>query len=619
MIQTRLTVIIALFLFQTVNAQSNPDSLIREYSNLKHGKAKVDKLYEIYNSKWRSSKTFYFSEIIQLIDLSKTLNYQEKTAELYNLFGLVNRVLNRPGEAAKAYFDGLKYAEKAAKPELLADLHMSLGTLFCMKRSFKSSRTHLGKAIEIALKYNLKSRQANIFQQFGVFYGMQDNVDSSFYYQKLALSLINPNDNIYDYSSMLLNLGVTYKKLKDYKKAHKIYDQTELIADTTKDEFLKAATIINRGWVYFETENYNSALESAIAGIDLARNLDDLDFELDALDLKQKSLLKLGQYKAAYEALSAHRALTDTIFNKDKIRQARDLNIQYEVELKDSNILQEKLRNSRIRWVAIVLFISLAIIISLIMFNNRKMKRKNFKLRDLNIQIASTNHELSKLNNVKTILFSIISHDLRGPLNTLRLFIDRMKQGKIPEEKTLQYISEIGQDIHHAGELIDNLLDWARTQLEGYKTNIESLELKQLVDNEIEKLTLMAKNKDISFENTIDESELLKADKELTSIIIRNLIGNAIKFSPWGKSIVVSFSKSEQVLTVLDQGSGLSENQIQTINRGAISMSSKGTANEKGNGMGLMICQQLAALMDSKIEMQSNHETGTSARLCFGA
>lgn len=594
------------------------DSLIKVYTSQTPTSDITDKLYNIYYNHWRSSETYYYNEVRDLIEMSKSLGNDVRTASLYELFGLINRSLNRPDESAKAYFEGLKYAEKAKHPGWLSELHLSLGTLFCIKHSYPLAHPHLKRALAIAVNNNLRRHQAAALQQMGVYFGMQNLVDSSFYYQKQALNMTRPEDNIYDYSSQLLNLGITYKKMKLYKEALGIYDKTALIADTSHDDFLKAATIINSGWVYYEMKDYLKSKELANSGIAISQELAEPDFELDALDLLHKSYQALGLYKEAYLTMLKLKSLSDTLFNKDKIRQSRELNTRYEVGVKDALLVQEKLRVSRFRWIALIITISMSVIITLIWLFYRNVKRKNLELEKLNSQVETKNKELARLNHVKSVLFSVISHDLRGPLNTLRLFIDRLKAGKIQAEKAEIYLTEMGKDMNQAGQLIDNLLDWAKTQMEGYKTRLEVLNIREIAEKEIAKTNYLAETKNIKVSNLIDEEAEVLADKELTSIIIRNLLGNAIKFSSADSDVTLLYDPEKKSLVIKDKGSGISPEQIEKMRQGQINLSLRGTANEKGSGMGLMICQQLAGIMKGRIELQSETNKGTSAILLFG-
>lgn len=618
MFPNKLLIFVCFLFTGYLSAGQSNDSLIKIYKSQKPDSGNTDKLYHFYYNHWRSSETYYYNEVRELIEVSKSLGNDVRTASLYELFGLINRSLNRPDEAAKAYFEGLKYAGKAKHDGWLSELHLSLGTLFCIKHSFALAHPHLKRALAIAVSKNLRRHQAAALQQMGVYFGMQNQVDSSFHYQKLALNITKPEDNIYDYSSQLLNLGITYKKRKLYKEALEIYDKTIMIADTSRDDFLKAATIINRGWVYFEMKDYQQAKELAVIGIAISRDLAEPDFELDALDLLHKSYEALGLYKEAYQTMLKFKTLSDTLFNKDIIRQSRELNTRYEVGVKDALLVQEKLRVSRFRWIVLIVTISMSVIITLIWLFYRNVKRKNQELEILNLQVETKNKELSRLNHVKSVLFSVISHDLRGPLNTLRLFIDRLKGGKMQVEKAELYLAETGKDMQQAGLLIDNLLDWAKTQMEGYKTSMEVLKIHEIADQEIAKTNYLAENKNIIVNNLIDEEAEVMADKELTSIIIRNLLGNAIKFSSADSDVTLMYDKEKKSLVIKDKGRGISPEQIERMKHGQINLSLRGTANEKGSGMGLMICQQLAGIMKSRIDLQSEINKGTSAILLFG-
>lgn len=595
----------------------NRDSLLRVVKSLPNGRVKAHRYYQFIRNNWRSGHAFYLDELDTCIELSKSLHLDSLTGDCYRLMGTIDRVLSKPAESETAYLTSLKYAEKANDAYGQAENHLALGTLFCVKLDFKRALPHLNRSRMIAEKNKDLMELRNIFSQFGVYYGMQHRHDSAKYYQLKSIEASRNSGDPDYYASELINYAITLKNEKKYELSLKTYAEAERIADSIHAELLLAAIYINRSWVYYEQGKFQEAIASSSKGLKLSGKLNELDFDIDGLNVLRKSYAANGNYAEAYKTFERYLEVKDTLFNRDKLAQLNDLNTQYEVNLKDANIAEQKQNILRQRYVAIGISMALLIIIVLIGINYRNSRINNRNLKVLNSEIESQKSELEKLNNVKSVLFTVISHDLRSPLNTLKVFINRMNQGKVDVNRLPEYFAELSKDINATSGLIDNLLDWSQSQMQGYSTNIQQVDISEIVMSEIEKLQYQISEKKLSVINAIPAGAKAKADAGLLSIIFRNLLANAIKYTPSGQGIHIQFQDSK--LSVTDSGAGIDAATLNELKLANLKVSKRGTNNEKGTGMGLMICQNFASLMQCQIEMESSPGNGSKMSVVFPA
>lgn len=583
----------------------------------KDDKVKADHIYELIEKGWRYSPGFYLEDINRGIELCNKLNYDERCAGFYNLKGKVLRTMNQTVAAAKAYMLGIELARKVGSSLWQSQNHLSLGTLFCEKRDLAAARIHLDKSMAIADEAELRGPQIAVYRQLAVYFGLKNQHDSAFIFQKKALDLSDPAEDRTEYGRQMLNMGITYKKLKNYAQALSWLKRCSSMADSTGNDWLSAAVAVQKSWVYYETGKYDLAIFEADQGLLENKTVRDPEIELEGLSVLHRSLFSSGNAEEAYRVQERYRAMADTIYHHELVRQARELTMQYSLKEKDENLAEKQLRISRIRMVAIIVSVFLFIIVTLVWLFYRSARRKNHHLRRLNAEIRIKNYELEKLNNVKSVVFTVISHDLRSPLNALKVFTDRILQGKIPEEKVKEYISEISRDIHISGNLVDNLLDWSQTQMSGYRTHIQSVDLKSLVDGVVAKSMIQINGKGISLEQDIPEGATVKADAELTTIIIRNLLNNAIKFTPSGNPVYISFQPETRTLLLRDTGIGMDAGVLEKIYQNSLKVTTPGTANEKGTGFGLMISKSFATLMNCWLAIRSEQGKGTEISLKF--
>ncbi len=234
--------------------------------------------------------------------------------------------------------------------------------------------------------------------------------------------------------------------------------------------------------------------------------------------------------------------------------------------------------------------------------NNRniELRRKNSEIEDQQKEILSKakllekqTSELNELNNIKDRLFSIISHDLKSPMYALQNVFTNAKNFDLPAEEIKAMIPEVVNDLNYTTTLIENLLHWAKNQMQSEVIFPQALDISQLANETVQHLHLQAEEKKISIEARTDVPVRAWADKNMTSLVIRNLLSNAIKFtSEYGHIAIGTYESSLGAgLYVKDTGTGISQETIKKINSNQF-FTTHGTHNEKGTGLGLTLCKE---------------------------
>ncbi len=237
---------------------------------------------------------------------------------------------------------------------------------------------------------------------------------------------------------------------------------------------------------------------------------------------------------------------------------------------------------------------------------NETLARINVEFQQQNKAIQDQNQELEELNNVKTKLFSIISHDIRSPLRMLLGVLSLLENEELSKEELHFVTHKLKDHTLHLSDFLDNLLTWARSQMEAITIHPESLLLQGLTTENIELLQPLADKKSILIDNKIDPEVSIQADRESVNIVIRNLISNAIKFTREGGTITLYNTQNSHEVTIAiqDTGMGISEeNQQKIFGQGALS--TNGTNNEKGTGLGLLLCKDFVEKNRGRIWVES--------------
>ena len=228
-------------------------------------------------------------------------------------------------------------------------------------------------------------------------------------------------------------------------------------------------------------------------------------------------------------------------------------------------------------------------------------------------QLTDKSHELEELNRLKDRLLSIVSHDFRGPLNSLQGTLTLLLRGALTQDEFRLLTQDLVEKLDHTSNLLDNLLNWARSQMQGMKVYPKMVDLKIIADDCVSLLSPIAEKKLVIINSLIDDSIMVHADNEMVKLILRNLLSNSIKFSHPRSRIWLSATMEEgkAVIKVKDEGLGMSnENQHKLFTYE--NFSTYGTSNEKGMGIGLLLCKDFIERNGGEIWFESELGKGTT-------
>jgi len=222
--------------------------------------------------------------------------------------------------------------------------------------------------------------------------------------------------------------------------------------------------------------------------------------------------------------------------------------------------------------------------------------------------------ELDRLNQLKDRIFSIIAHDVRGPLVNLSEVLKMVSNDTISLEEIKQIAPILGKDILYTTDLLENILHWSRSQLKGYGINKVVFDLRNMIVNEVNYHLPSATTKHINIIHDVFPGLMVYADMIMIQIVVRNLLNNAIKFCSEGCEIhITAVYKPEGLimLVITDNGSGMAAETLKKLFTG-LNNSTRGTMNEKGTGLGLQVCKDFMTRNNGQIWAESEEGKGTS-------
>jgi PAS domain S-box-containing protein len=236
--------------------------------------------------------------------------------------------------------------------------------------------------------------------------------------------------------------------------------------------------------------------------------------------------------------------------------------------------------------------------------------------KEFEAKISNLNEELVKTIATKDKFFSIISHDLRSPLSGLMGILDilQTEYESLDEKEIKEFISHATVASKTTFSLMENLLEWSRIQTGTIKYQPKRLKIQQVVQNMVSLYEQNLKSKQIELYNRIKPEVFVQADKSMIETVLRNLISNSIKFTdPGGKITVSAETNNDMVIVqVQDSGIGIAKESITKLFRVDSGFSTKGTTDESGNGLGLIICKELVEKQNGKIWVESKKDEGST-------
>jgi ligand-binding sensor domain-containing protein/signal transduction histidine kinase len=273
-------------------------------------------------------------------------------------------------------------------------------------------------------------------------------------------------------------------------------------------------------------------------------------------------------------------------------------------------------------WWMYVLYVGLAgsLFFSVIKWREQKLKGEKLILEETvasrTKQLDERNSELQKLNSTKDKFFSIIGHDLKGPINSLTAFSNLLivYTDKMSKEEIRLMAIDFDKTLKNVSLLLENLLNWARSQSGNIDFTPEAFDLTESLKKNSELLKDQASNKNIRIERVHSNERIeVRAHKQSVDTIIRNLISNAIKFTLPGGLVTIGtqLSGNEVIVSVKDTGIGISAEVLQKLFRLDVKHSVRGTANEKGTGLGLLLCKEFVEKNGGRIWVESAESEGS--------
>lgn len=532
---------------------------------------------------------------------------------------------------------------------------------------------------EIFNQANNYKEASRMMNEIGFIYWNYNQYRKAIAYYERSLKLNTAIDNRNGMAMLHNNLGMLYADIQDYDKALSNFSQTLAARRLNKEPISIISSLKNRAVVYNNIKKYNLAINDIQEALSLAREVGNQTEIASAYAMLSETYEKMGNvdesikyftlYKSFHDAeqktkvakldnelkeeslkkqLAQAEAKTKELEleqNEVKLKESKELlrikndafkklyqnftksELIVEVQKKQLKIEEEEakakqaeadaLKKERLYvWIiSIIITLAVLIIATIIYLNSRKIKQQNEQLYQQNIAIAKQKEQLAISNDVKNKIFSIIAHDLRGPIGSLKSFFMILEEFDDIPEDVQEILEQLNVENSQISNILDNLLNWAKTQMAELTPKLQAVNVNQVVEENVNLLQRIAEGKIIALKNEVPKSLIANSDTEMTKIVFRNLIQNALKFTKAGGTVTIKgkrLNDNQLEFKVIDSGVGMSEEKVQTLFNLKSNKSTYGTNNEKGTGLGLVLCHDFVKICGGSLVVTSEENIGTT-------
>ncbi len=545
---------------------------------------------------------------IQALDLANLLKDSIQIGYTYN--NLTDYYIKKASytQALENVLIGYQIFEKLNNKKGMAYSLNYLGEIYILHGDYEKALSYLNEAAKLRLEFNDLRGYSKTTTNIGVICFRQNELDSAEFYYMKSLNINNKIRYYKGKSRVLSLLGDIHIKNKLYKRANKNIGAALRIDREIKNKAGEITNLNKLGSLYLTLGKFDLAKSHFYNALKFANESEHLDQEMVSYLNLSNYYSSVHNFSKAYNYLNKYMAIKDSIYSHERMGRFANLQTIFATSRKEienkllKNEIDYKTRNNQF---LIAFFIVTLIIIILLVSKFRAQNKANNLLKEL--------------NSSKDKFFSILAHDLKNPFQALMGYTNMLHDDfdDFSKEEIKTSIESLKNISHNVYNLLEGLLEWSRAQTGRMEYNPTLFELSEETKLVVALYNENANVKRIQLSSEIDDSINIFADRNMINTILRNLVGNAIKFTKQNGSVKILAKKDNNNIKIIvtDTGLGMSSEVVESLFKIDIHHSTLGTDGEVGTGVGLMLCYELVKYNKGNIWVES--ELGKGSKFIF--
>lgn len=526
----------------------------------------------------------------------------------------------RKGDYSKGFdfaLQALRINDSIANLPQLAISYRNVGAIYNSQAKYRESMDYFRKEMYIHRQLN---NQHGIGQSLNniSFTAHRGNFrDSALIYAHRALEHNSELGDKYLIGFCLRTLGDIYLEDGITDRAIDYFSASVTAARAANSNFIIETSLYRLGKAYQQKKQWKRSITYFEEAVNVAEELGAKGEQSTIYKLLSQSHAALGDFKNAYRTQSKHITLNDTLFEERSRARFAQMQVAFETEKKQAEInllkKEDEIQKAKIRDQRLYTFFLLIVIALVLALWLVAWRRSQFK-QLVNKQLRLQKQALEQVSFQKDKIFSILSHDLRTPIASLSGVLQLVEKQNLSEEAFAKIRYALGKQVGSLNTTLDNLLLWSRNQMGGV-TDVRPAEavIYDIVENNRHLLLAAANQKKIVINNDLPLNAKVYADIHHMDIVIRNLLLNALKFTDEGGEITVKYTETADTATisVADTGVGITDEQLDKLFKINTHFTTPGTKNEKGAGLGLLLCKEFVEANHGSLSVTSDPGNGS--------
>ena len=562
----------------------------------------------------------------QVRGLSSNIKLDTLFAKSTLWMGIALSVTGETNEALKYHIEALNLAEKIGLKKIAGSATLEIGIAYSTMRNSDKAIEYYNKAVKLYKEANDQINLCATLSNLSNEYISLAKYDNAIQYTAQALKIaekINDKIEIGTQQGVLCRL---YTSLKQYSKAADFgYNAIKNLKAAGEEKRLITA-YLNIGDLFVKSHNSLKAVDYLNKALKLAQELKtEEDLRICYLFLSQ-AYEAAGNFKQSLAYSKLFNSVSDSFFNIENSRQILDLQTKYESEKKEKENellrvdkeLQHQVIIKQYTVISMVGFglLMMGIMVFILVRLNSQKKKMNTILNNQNDKLEQYSTRLEELNNTKDKFLSLIAHDLKNPFHTLMGIAGMLNEenSSLKEDEKRKLYDIMNKTLESSCNLLENLLKWAKSQTGIIEFKPEEVQLINVINKNLTLYEGSFHEKKINIKIEVNDGLTVIADRNMVETIIRNLLSNAIKYSLEGGEIIIkAIEENDEVkISVKDSGVGISEDNVKLLFRIDKVFSTRGTKEEKGNGLGLLVSKEFVEKHNGKIWVESTSGIGST-------
>jgi signal transduction histidine kinase len=523
------------------------------------------------------------------------------------------------------YHKALDYALKSKKmsEELgyqsgIASALVSIARIHRNLKEYEKALSHYEQALEISEALGNNRYVARILSNIATVYWDTNQYRKALDFYSRGLEMLREMGSEMEIPQVMHNMACVYYDIGKYTQALQYDKESLTFSEKTGNKGQVAFALGSIGRDYAKLKRYKEALAYLGESLNLATQLERRDIIKALYEAYAQVYVDMGDYQNALHYHKKFKEISDEILDEDRNRRIAHLEVVYDVEkkekenqlLKKNNHIQKlQLERQKLLRNFLALVSVLVVMIAVVTYNRYLIRKKAEQV------LRVSEQKLKKMNDAKDRLFTIIAHDLGSPLNSLLLSAGHLKSHyrSLAEQDLQEFIHNIYKQTRDMSDLLENLLQWAMLQIGKIEQNSETVDIRLMTKETVEQIRYTAQKKKIHLISHIAENTTAWVDKHMVKAVLRNLLSNAIKYSYAGGEVKISSKQSGDriEITVSDDGVGMNPEKVEHLFTEEIHESTRGTSNEKGTGLGLVLCKEFVEKNGGEIWVESRPDQGS--------